>query len=471
MFRAAMRWLCFSVVCIGLSCRCPAEEPHAIVDFAQPSGTIRPLHGVNGGPVIHGENTDLVAYHRDAGFPHTRLHDAHWPTPDVVDISTIFPLFHADADDPANYVFDKTDDYIGPIVANGGQVVFRLGESIEPWTRHRIDPPRDFRKWAKICVNIIRHYNDGWAKGFHHNIRYWEVWNEPEAHMMWTGTREQYCSLYEETVRAIKSHDPSLKVGGPAATNYQSDLVLPFLQFCRDHELPLDFFSWHAYTASPQELSVEAGEIRRLLDQHGFEQTESHLNEWRYWQTWSWLRPQDSAKYPEVKQRFAESVGSEGAGFAAFVMLSMQDAPIDVMNFYAADTSPWSMFDSYGIPSKTYFAFQAFHRLSQAPDRVMASGPYRHGVKLCAGLNGDRTRAVLLLANFRAAGEPLLLRLDHLPWTGPSRMTLQWLDEARDLFSESQMIQLTDAYAMRLELPANGVVLLSLDKQTPSELP
>jgi xylan 1,4-beta-xylosidase len=135
-------------------------EPDAVVDFATTIGRIKPLHGVNNGPVVRGENADLSGYHSDAGFPYTRLHDVHWPHPDAVDVSTIFPLFHADADDPQNYTFAKTDDYVAAIVKNNSQIVFRLGESIEPWTKFHSHPPTDFKKWAKVCVNIVRHYND-----------------------------------------------------------------------------------------------------------------------------------------------------------------------------------------------------------------------------------------------------------------------------------------------------------------------
>ena len=42
-------------------------------------------------------------------------------------------------------------------------------------------PPKDPEKWARICEHIIRHYTEGWADGYHYNIRYWEIWNEPEV--------------------------------------------------------------------------------------------------------------------------------------------------------------------------------------------------------------------------------------------------------------------------------------------------
>lgn len=85
-----------------------------------------------------------------------RLHDCNWPHPDVVDIPTNFPLFHLDADDPKNYQFAKTDAYIKPIIENGATLLFRMGVTIEHKApRFHVDPPEDFKKWTKICINIL----------------------------------------------------------------------------------------------------------------------------------------------------------------------------------------------------------------------------------------------------------------------------------------------------------------------------
>ena len=32
-------------------------------------------------------------------------------------------------------------------------------------------------------MNVIKHYNSGWANGYHYNIKYWEIWNEPDGRM------------------------------------------------------------------------------------------------------------------------------------------------------------------------------------------------------------------------------------------------------------------------------------------------
>ena len=106
-----------------------------VVDFAKSLGKIRALHGVCNGPVVWGANDDLMKYHAEAGFPSTRLHDMHWPCPDVVDVPCIFPIFDADPDDAKYYCFTKTDVYLAPIVKNGSQITYRLGTSMENRTR------------------------------------------------------------------------------------------------------------------------------------------------------------------------------------------------------------------------------------------------------------------------------------------------------------------------------------------------
>jgi len=100
------------------------------VDCSKAAGEIRALHGVNSGPLNNGGTVDLSKEFREIGVPLTRLHDCHWPNPDVVDIHTIFPDFKADPLRPESYTFDRTDDYIQAIVKVGSGIVFRLGESI-----------------------------------------------------------------------------------------------------------------------------------------------------------------------------------------------------------------------------------------------------------------------------------------------------------------------------------------------------
>jgi xylan 1,4-beta-xylosidase len=440
-----------------------AAETSVLVDPAKSLGSIKPLNGVNHGPLIRGENAPLDSYHAAAGFPFTRLHDCHWPSPDVVDISCIFPLFGADADDPANYLFAKTDDYLAAIVHNKSQIVYRLGQSIEPWTKYYNHPPADFDKWTSICLHIIRHYNEGWDHGFHYGIKYWEIWNETEFPDMWTGTQEQYFDLYKTAATAIKAHDPSLKVGGPAATHIQSKRVEPFLAFCREQKLPLDFFSWHAYHGDPQALVDDAAAARRLLDQYGFAKTESHMNEWRYLPTWSGLRPKNLAQYENgaVREWFAGSCRAEGASFCATVLLRLQDSPVDVANFYSADTSPWSMFDQFGVPSKVYYAFKAFHLLAQLSNRVSSAATPANGLASCAAVSDDRRTIGVLVSNFSADAMHLSIAFATPPAAGSLHIEIFQVDATHNL-DKTEDREGAAADSIRLEFPSYGVCFVQI---------
>lgn len=448
--------------------RASAAQPagqHVVVDFAKEIGRIKPLQGVNNGPMGRGGTVDLSLFFREIGVTHVRLHDVHWPGCNVADVPAVFPLFHLDPDDPANYLFARTDDYIKAIVNVGAQITYRLGTSIEHKGHYDTHPPKDFAKWAKICVNIIRHYNEGWANGFHHNIRYWEIWNEPNiGKAMWSGTREQYFELYETAARAIKAGVPTVKVGGPALANPESPWARPFLQFCRDRQVPLDFFSWHLYRADPSAIRKAADLARGLMDEFGFDAAESHFNEWHY-RVPGQVRPADPRKYYTARDLFETMNGPQGAAFAAAVLMILQDCRVDVANYYTGNTMRWGLFDDFGVPNKTYFAFRAFNELCKTPRRVgcTTAAPADH-LPLCAGLAEDRTTAHFLASNAGSTDAVLNADLQNLPWTTAIRAETYRVDERSDFALASTASLDPKQPALTLDLPKSTVCLVRLSR-------
>ena len=163
------------------------------------------MHGLNHGPLTGNLKYDARHLFREAGIPYTRLHDVEYPygSGEYVDIPCIFKNFDADVEDPASYNFDLTDDYMEAITETGCKPLYRLGVSIEhPAKKRYIYPPRNYLKWAKICEHVIRHYNEGWADGFHMDIGYWEIWTEPnhckkENPLMWGGDMPEFARFYD----------------------------------------------------------------------------------------------------------------------------------------------------------------------------------------------------------------------------------------------------------------------------------
>jgi xylan 1,4-beta-xylosidase len=449
-----------------------------VVDFSTTNGLIRPLHGVNLGPLCYRGMVDLSVYHRELNIPLTRLHDVVWVNYDAVDISTIFRDFRNDPAQPESYEFAATDDYLATIVKTGSPILYRLGESIEHTPRkYRVHPPKDFAKWAEICCAIISHYNEGWAGGFRHGIRHWEIWNEPENQpAMWTGTDDQYFQLYEVTAKAIKLRWPGLKVGGPSlgytgefkdGQFKAGDFLLKFLRHSKDHQVPLDFFSWHRYAKDPSDYARRARAIRQLLDEHGFSRTESHFNEWNYLPDEDWTPMMKEGQGLRRELWSAEMGGPKGAAFAAWALISLQDAPVDAANFYTAEVQMFGMFNLNGVPRKNFFAFKAFRALLDTPCRVSMPAAQTGQVALCAGLNAEKSRATLLLSNFDTPGTPPELRLRNLPWGTSTAFEVHVVDSSHNLELVRHGTLAPDNSLEVGELKSPAVLLLKLSPLPP----
>ena len=353
-------------------------------------GTVKPMHAVNNGPVSGRKTQKRSNFEtfKEARIPYSRNHDASFcPTyggENIVDVHAIFKNFDADPYDPASYDFTLTDLFLENILAAGTKIYYRLGSKIEHCIKkYGTLVPKDFQKWAVICEHIIKHYNEGWADGFHWNIEYWEIWNEPEGHpdgsnCMWLGTQEEYFALYRTAATHLKNcFGDKIKIGGFAATGFSAlkyensqralqtgntegltdreaivlhrqTYYLAFLEMLKEHRPPIDFFSWHSY--EPFDFNfIQQAYAEETLAEAGYSDIEIHLNEWN--------------THHSVKE-----MGTAGAAASsAAMMCAMQETKMTMMNFYDAriTTSDYcGLFDSrFRCPMATYDAFLAFGTL------------------------------------------------------------------------------------------------------------
>lgn len=371
-------------------------------------GKIKPLHGV-GQPPFAGSDFKMFHYLTEAGIPYSRLHDVggayggfRW-----VDVPNIFRDFDRDPADPTSYDFTFTDLLITALVESGVEPFFRLGVTIENDAMiksYRLDPPSDYQKWAVICEHIIRHYTEGWADGFTYNIKYWEIWNEPDNYedihenQMWRGTKEEYYALYGVASKHLKACFPHLKIGGYASCGFYAlkdtfvssakasprkeyfiEFFDGFLSYIKENHCPLDFFSWHSYD-SIENNKLYATYARKRLDEAGYTATETTCNEWN----------------SEVKTRGT----AHHAAVACGMLLAFQNTPLDSAMFYDArfGTSIYgSMFHPLTAePFPTYYAFKAFHELYKLENQIEIT----HGEDQVYAVGAKKDNNVcILLAN------------------------------------------------------------------------
>ena len=474
----ALRFL--SILCspwlitVFLTCL-PLRADDAVLrtDFSVPTGAIRPLHGINKGPLAPGGIFDVIQEQKELGIPFTRLHDCGWPNPYVVDHHAVFPNPNADPALPESYDFRLTDEYIAAVRKTGAEPIYRLGESIEHTSVKRyVHPPADMEKWAAVCLGIIRHYNEGWANGFHYKIRYWEIWNEPENRpVMWSGTDDDYLRLYRIAALAIKKQFPAVKVGGPAlgasgsfvkGNFVPTDFAASFLAMCRKENVPLNFFSWHCYTADPAELAARSRSIRQLLDSKGFTETESHLNEWNFLVGNTW-KPIGKSGTPAARQGyFQEMAGAPGAAFVAAALLELQDAPVDVCNFFHGELGGFGIFTEQGVPLKAYQALRAFQGLVEMPRRVETRGAVSGKLAFAASLSTDGREAAMLVSNFADARSDIVLDWKGFAWTGGVTAEIRNVDATSDFSNARTESVAGESATLRLTLKAPAIALVRL---------
>ena len=302
------------------------------------------LNATNGGPWHKRHATDQwrsnFADYKAAQIPYSRNHDSAvhgiYGGPYSHDITNMFPRFDADENDPASYDFACTDESILVALDAGTKTFFRLGQTIEHQIKkHGTIPPADFRKWARICEHIIRHYTEGWADGFRLDMPYWEIWNEPDLDSdespnkrCWGGTKAQFFDFYEIAAKHLKSCFPHLKIGGPALA-WNEEWADDFLAEMHRRDVPIDFFSWHIYSQTPKQIVDKAARMKALLVKHGFDNVESILNEWNYVRGWQ----------EEFKYSILAIHGIKGAAYTMACISEGQKTPnIDMMMYY--DTRP-----------------------------------------------------------------------------------------------------------------------------------
>lgn len=403
-------FLCIAALGISVA----AFSQKVTVDPSSEVGPIKNMNSVGGTPWSSVSSDKYAALN----IPLARTHDmGRANIPGSIDIRNIFPDFSKDENDPASYEFSITDFALAKLIATGTKPLYRLGNTHEPSNDGKVKkygswPPEDFAKWARVCEHIVRHYNDGWADGFHYGIEYWEVWNEADldqyhkyngvprwkvAPHAWGGSIEQYYDLFETTWKHLKETHPDIKVGGPAFAEFRSNE--PFVREMKKRGVKPDFYSWHRYSNTPEILSEESDKIRAVLDKYDWKDVPTILDEWNYVTGWT---PKDGAYSKAVRRSM------KGSAYTAAVMCHMQDRPsIDIMMYYdfRYNSSYNGAFNpATGAETSTYYAFHNWNKLVQYGTQVKVTTD-RNDLYAVAAKNADG-RVRLLVSRFRDHDDP-----------------------------------------------------------------
>jgi len=439
------------------------EVREVVVDCSKEIGVIRNIYGTMNGPkplagtYMEKYEANFYKNFKDMAIRYVRFNDLHGPC----DMDNIFPDFAKDTSSPENYNFSLTDEYVKAVIDVGAEIFFRFGYSYSPTP---YNPPENFEKWVDICNHVVAHYNEGWNNGFHFNITYWEFLTEitgfPCLH--WNGTFEEYCVLYETLAKTLKREYPYIKIGAPAQTGVTNLRVGPeeelfidkFLKYCKDNDVPLDFFSWHSFGSYPYKRVELANFVQNKLYEYSLNNTENVISAWSIY---------GSGKHEENENEV-------GTAFTASVLAYLQDTPVKIAIRYKAlghNMYPLiqNLFDTDGTLKKPALAFRAFTMLLNTPLRIYCSGSDKYGFATIAGISHDEDAITILISNYDSEYDGYKLIVQNLPWKGETFTYKRSLVDENHALDIIEQQTLSGASLIKtIDLNGNSIHVIRLEK-------
>jgi xylan 1,4-beta-xylosidase len=359
------------------------------VDLTSPTGSnVNPFTSVNVGPTDPTVSTlNLTPQFQQLGVEYVRTHDYEGPC----DMHVIFPDTSRSAIDSTAYDFSLTDSVITACVKAGCKIYYRLGESGSN-NKSLYNPPYDYNKWAQVALHIMKHFNQGWDKGFHYSIKYWEIFNEPD--LGWNGTVNQFIKLYRLTSLDLKTADTSLRIGGPAIAGLTStDFLYTFLDSVSKEKLPFDFFSYHYYhTFNPYDFVRYDEQAKQILTTYGLGKAPRIVSEW------------NNYNYNPGNNYFVWRDDPYIAASTIASLIYYQNTDVFKLLRYRIDGTDLGMFDANGNYTFSGFGYYFMSNFRNAPKRLLTKGGDTLGTSILAGqaLN-DSLTAVMIADNCSSA--------------------------------------------------------------------
>ncbi|WP_214071730.1 glycosyl hydrolase family 39 [Mucilaginibacter sp. dw_454] len=144
--------------------------------------------------------------------------------------------------------------------------------------------------------------------GYHYNIPYWEVLNEPDLeHQM---SPQNYTKIYDAMVTAIRSVLPNVKFVGMALANESPQWFEYFLDPAHHNAgIPLDMISYHCYA------NANSGQKFDAYEYSVFDKAESFINSVNYIES--------------IRKRLSPNTKTDVDELGTFVSDAMRNQPIE----------------------------------------------------------------------------------------------------------------------------------------------
>lgn len=325
---------------------------------------------------------DLALIHRECGFKYIRFHGL---------LQDEMGVYSEDKQGRPIYNFQYIDALFDAILNTGMKPFVELsfmpqalasGNKTIFWWKGNITPPKDYGKWEQLIRALARHWTIRYGAG---EVKQWyfEVWNEPNLDVFWSGNQAEYFKLYEVTARAIKNESPDYRVGGPATAG--NAWVSETINFATQNRAPLDFISTHDYgvrgigfddgvqqlylIAEPDAITGGVRRSRSQIKSSARPDLPLHYTEWS-----TSYSPRDpvhdsyiSASYILSKLKATEGF-ADSMSYWTFTDIFEENGPVP-SPFHGG----FGLLNFQGLRKPAFYAYQFLNRLG--PDELVSNDP------------------------------------------------------------------------------------------------
>ena len=303
----------------------------------------------------------------------------------------------------------------------------------------------DVDEWAEFAAAVVHTYNmedDEYSP----NLRYVQIWNEPNMPMFYSGNMESYFELFEAAAQRIHRDYPGVLVGGPTISHAWHTEPQEWMDaFLERSAKYADYISWHHYGPMGEGTDILIDDVvdrvGRFREIPGKEQGRAKITE-----TDAWFVGWEKMQFLMERQ---------------FRFLQISDLLISVHHFccMAYGESGNYTFGLVGrrgdiIPGN-FWPYWLFRNLIGNEAHTLRQGPRQGDFFLAGSYHENETGSLLgnaMLMN--NSGEPLSLDLElYFPPRDEGRLLVT--EALQEDFQGVVNIQEVAAGAVRMTVPMN----------------
>jgi hypothetical protein len=169
--------------------------------------------------------------------------------------------------------FQLLDKYIALAKQSNAEVLLVLGLTPK-WASARPDEDSAYKKGTAAEPKQIadwRNYVRQVATRYKGQVRYYEIWNEPNSKRFYSGSIKQLVALSREAYQTLKSIDPAIQVVSPAMSPCCESFKYLDEYFAEGGGKYADIIGYHFYVApaKPETMLFSINQVKTLMAKHG----------------------------------------------------------------------------------------------------------------------------------------------------------------------------------------------------------